>query len=66
MTHPLISMTRVTVQSLGLRNLELGDSETRPVPRKMALTARSALEGCYAQDIMCRTDEEMGLVLRVR
>lgn len=59
-------MTRVTAQRLGLRNLELGDSKTWPFPRKMVLPLSSALEGGYAQDIMCPNVEEIGLILRVR
>lgn len=65
MTHWLIPMTKVTSQTVNLRFLEFGDSTTWPIPRKMVLPSRSALEWGYAQHIMCLTGEETGVLSRV-
>lgn len=53
-----------SLHSLSLRALDSGDSTTWPVPRKMVLPSRSALEWNYAQDIMCLIDEERDVLSR--
>lgn len=65
MPHCLVSMTRVSAQSLSLRFLGPGDSTEWLFPRKMALPSMYALRQGCTQDIMCFTDEETEVLARV-